>query len=143
MRINDQDVKLKVDTGTCCNVMPFDLFKQVRHLEKIDDSRLVQLVSYSSDSIATLGETGFKCCFAGKTHDLKFHVIEKAAKPLIGLQDSLGLQLIQIKEIQEIRSTLTKEVILDEYKDLFDGELGELPVQYKMKLNPDEVRPVV
>ena len=39
-------------------------------------------------------------------------------------------------------SPLTKERILDEYRDLFDGELGELPMQYKMKLDPD-VRPVV
>ena len=29
IQINDDDVKLKVDTGACCNVMSFDLFKQV------------------------------------------------------------------------------------------------------------------
>ena len=116
----------------------------------------VQLVSYSGDYIQTLGETVFKGSFAGKTHNLKFHIIDKAAKPLLGLQDSLGLQLIEIKEVEEVKSiqvapslmttkpssTLTKESILDEYRDLFDGELGELPMQYKMKLDPD-VRPVV
>ena len=66
------------------------------------------------------------------------------------------MQLIEIKEVEEVKSvqvasslmtakpssTLTKESILDEYRDLFDGELGELPMQYKMKLDPD-VRPVV
>ena len=151
IQINDHDVKLKVDTGARCNVMPFDLFKQVRRAE---NSRLAQLVSYSRDSIQTLGETMFKCCSAGKTYNLKFHVIEKAAKPLIGLQDSLNLRLIQVKDIQEIKivdpssktirpcPTLTKAVIPDEYKDLFDGELGELPIRYKMKLN-SEVKPVV
>jgi hypothetical protein len=149
VRINDHNEKLKVDTSARCNVMPFDLFKQVRGSEKIDTSRPVQLVSYSGDYIQTLGETVFKCCFAGKTRNFKFQIIEKEAKPLIGLQDSLGLQLVQINEIQEIKSvaikpvsTLTKEDILHDYKDLFDGELGELPVQYNMKLNPD-ARPVV
>ena len=39
-------------------------------------------------------------------------------------------------------STLTKKSILDEYRDLFDVELGESSIQYKMKLDPD-VRPVV
>lgn len=103
IQINDHDVKLKVDTGARCNVMPFNLFKQVRRSEKIDNSRPVQLVSYSGDSIQTLGETVFRCCFAGKTHNLKFHVIEKTAKPLIGLEDSLSLQLIQLKDVHEIK----------------------------------------
>ena len=75
---------------------------------------------------------------------------------MLGLQDSLGLQLIVIKEVEEVKSvqaapsltttipssTLTKASILDEYRDLFNGELGKLPMQYKMKLNPD-IRPVV
>ena len=96
-------MKLKVDTGARCNVMPFNLFKQVRRSEKIDNSRPVQSVSYGGDSIQTLGETVFKCCFAGKTHNLKFHVIEKTAKPLKGLVDSRSLQLIQLKDIHEIK----------------------------------------
>ena len=84
---------------------------------------------------------------------MKFHIIDKAAKPLLGLQDSLGLQLIEIEEVKSVQvapslmttkpsSMLTKESILDECRDLFDGELGELLMQYKMKLDPD-VRPVV
>ena len=134
--------------------MPFELFKQIRRSERIDNSCPVQLVSYSGDSIQTLGETVFMGSFAGTTHNLKLHIIDKAAKPLLGLQDSLGLQLIEIKEVEEVKSvqaapsltttipssTLTKASILDEYRDLFDGELGELLMQYKMKLNPD-VRP--
>ena len=89
--------------------------------------------------------------FAGRTHNLKFHIIDKAAKPLLELQDSLAMQLIEIKEVEEVKSvqaapsltttipssTLTKASILDEYRDLFDGELEELPMQYKTKLNPD------
>ena len=149
-------MKLKVDTGARCSVMPFELFKQIRRSERIDNSCPVKLMTYSGDSIQTLGETVFMGSFAGRTHNLKFHIIDKAAKPLLGLQDSLGLQLIEIKEVEEVKSvqaapsltttipspTLTKASILDEYRDLFDGELGELPMPYKMKLNPD-VRPVV
>jgi hypothetical protein len=59
--IQFHDLKLKVDTGARCNVMPFNLFKQVRRSEKIDNSRPAQLVSYSGNSIQTLGETAFKC----------------------------------------------------------------------------------
>ena len=156
IKINDHNVKLKVDTGARCNVMPFELLKQIRRSERIDNSCPVKLVSNSGDSIQTLGETVFMGSFAGRTHNLKFHIIEKAAKPLLGLQDSLGLQLMEIKEVEEVKSvqaapsltttkpssTITKANILDEYRDLFDGELGELPMQYKMKLSPD-VRPVV
>ena len=125
IKINDH-VKLKVDTGACCNVMPLELFKQIRRSERIDNSCPVQLVNYSGDYIQTLGETVFKGSFAGKTHNLKLHIIDKAAKPLLGLQDGLDLQLIEIKEVEEVElvqvspslmttkpsSTLTKKVFL-------------------------------
>lgn len=130
-------MKLKVDTGARCSVVPLELFKQIRRLERIGNSCPVQLVSYSGDYI---GETMFEGSFAQNIHHLKFHITDKAAKPLLGLQDSLGLQLIEIKEVEEVKSvqvvpslmttkpssTLTKESILDEYRDLFDVGLGEL-----------------
>ena len=97
IQINDHNVKLKVGTGARCNVMPLKLFKQIRCSERIDNSCPVKLVSYSGDYIQTLGEMVFKGSLVGKTHNLKSHVIDKAAKPLLGLQDSLGLQLIEIK----------------------------------------------
>ena len=50
-------MKLKVDTGAHCNLMPFELFKQIRRSERIDNSCPVQLVSYSGDYIQTLGES--------------------------------------------------------------------------------------
>ena len=80
-------MKLKVNTGARGNVMPLELFEKIRRSEQIDNSCPVQLVSYSGDHIQTLGETVFKGTFAGKTHNLKSHIIDKAAKPLLGLQD--------------------------------------------------------
>ena len=38
IKINNHHVKLKVDTGARCNVMPLELFKQIRRSERIDNS---------------------------------------------------------------------------------------------------------
>ena len=57
VQINGKDVKLKVDTGARCNVMPFNIFKQVRATEMSNNSCPAQLVSHSGDAIQTLGET--------------------------------------------------------------------------------------
>lgn len=79
------------------------------------------------------------------------------------MQDSLGQRLVKVKAIKEINkdpstphlkqdpslktidkpyTKLAKVDVLNEYMDLFDCDLGELPIKYKMKINP-EIKPVL
>ena len=76
--------------------------------------------------------------------NLEFHVVDKPVTPLLGLTDSLSLNLIQLhSEVQDVDTVHAfRTGILDEYKDLFEGDLGNLPVVYKMRFNPN-VTPVV
>lgn len=81
-----------------------------------------------------------------KSHPLQFHVVDKNVKSLLGLPDCLKMNIISLKdEVHEISfhkdMSLSKE-IFTEYADLFDEELGNLPVTYSVKINP-EVTPVV
>ena len=69
--------------------------------------------------------------------NLEFHVIDKPVTPLLGLMDSLSLNLIQLhSEVHEVDTTdAFRAAILDKYKDLFQGDLGNIPVVYKMRLD--------
>ena len=73
------------------------------------------------------------------SHNLEFLVIDKPVTPLVGLTDSLSLNLIQLNsEVHEFDTCATDAfhaAILDKYKDLFQGNLGNIPIVYKMRLD--------
>ena len=130
--------------------MPFEMLKQDRPTEVINRYSPVKLVSYSGN---TMGETLLDCHISGSVHKLKFHIIDKPAKPLIGLHDSLRLGLITLCNIHAHDSTTpplqrppttnaTEQFVLRHFKDLFDNQLGKLPVEYRIKVD-QEVKPVI
>ena len=80
--------------------------------------------------------------------------MNSSVKPVIGLSDSMKLGMITPDEICSIHTELrrknitctrnfgqTHENIMERYSDLFSGKLGQLPVTYKMKVDPN-VQPV-
>ena len=71
------------------------------------------------------------------SRNLEFHVIDKPVTPLLGLTDSLSLNLIQLhSKVHEVDTTdAFHAAILNEYKGLFQGNLGNIPVVYKMRLD--------
>ena len=56
---------------------------------------------------------------------------------LLGLKDSLKMKLMKLnKKIHEVKtSSIFQYQVLSKNKDLFDDNLGELPVVYTMKVN--------
>ena len=138
MEINGKQVELKIDTGANCNVITLDLFKSLSGGEEIDESKAVQLIAYGGDT-STLGTVNFECNLKSRRRNLELHVVDRQATPLLGLPDSSSLNLIQLhSEVHEVDTVdAFRAALLDEYKDLFEGDLGNLPVIYKMSLNPD------
>ncbi|XP_029208498.1 uncharacterized protein LOC114972131 isoform X3 [Acropora millepora] len=61
-----------------------------------------------------------------------------------GLKASLGMDLVQLQsEVHEIYTVdAFQAATFNEYKDLFEGHLGNLPAVYKMRLDPNS-NPVV
>ena len=139
MEINGKQVELKIDTGAKCNVITLDLFKSLSGGEEIDESKAVQLIAYGGDTLSTLGTANFECNLKSRRQNLEFHVVDRQITPLLGLADSLSLNLIQVhSEVHEVDTVdAFRAALLDEYKDLFEGDLGNLPVIYKMRLDPD------
>lgn len=97
--------------------------------------------SYGGDTLATQGTVILNCRLNSLCRDLEFHVVDRHVTLLLGLMESLSRNLIQLhSEVHEVDTVdAFRAAILDEYKDLFDCDLGNLPVVYKMKLDPDAI----
>ena len=144
MEINGKQVELKIDTGAKCNVITLDLFNWISRGEEINKSGSVQLVAYGRDTFTTLGTANFDCHLGSTDRIPELNVVDKPVSPPLGLVDSLSLNLIQLhSEIHEVDTAdAFRTTMLNEYKDLFQGNLGNLPVVYKMRLDPNAI-PVV
>ena len=107
-------------------------------VRKSIDPRAVQLIAYGGDTLTTLGIASLDCNLKSTCRNLEFHVVDRPVTPLLGLADALSLNLIQLhSEVHEVDTAdAFRATVLDEYKDLFEGNLGNLPV-YKMRLDPN------
>ena len=144
MEINGQPVEIKIDTGAKCNMITLDIFKRISQNENIDKTKAVQLVAYGRDTLTTMGSVMLEVHLPSMSRNLEFQVINKPVTPLLGLMDYLSLNLIQLhSEVHEVDTTdAFGAEILYEYKDLFQGDLGNIPVVYKMRLDAN-VTPVI
>ena len=85
----------------------------------------------------------------GKTHPVKFQIIEHPATPVIDLQTCHDLKLVKrvssvdTQREENLSSDTNQDVneILKKYEDVFDG-IGCLEGTYRIKIDPT-VRPVV
>ena len=118
--------------------------------------RLIKLVSYSGNTIDTIGQTYLHCKYNDEIHELLLQVIDQSFEPLIGLQSSLDLNVVTINNVDsalqssslktykshDTYTVISKAYIGQYYKDIFGTDLGKLPVEYRMKLEP-EVKPLI
>lgn len=54
------------------------------------------LTSYSGDNIRVVRKITLPCSYANKTIIAQFYIVENSATPLLGLQSSIDLELIQL-----------------------------------------------
>lgn len=144
LNVNNQMIKLKVDTGAKCNVMTKETLRSIAFSQKqpvrIDSSKRVKLVAYGGDSFYTIGCAQLECSHKGESYKLDFHIVNKKVKSILGLEDSMRLKLLYLSpEVDELSGAMSE---FEEYKTLFDDGLGKLPVTYKMTVDP-KITPVI
>jgi hypothetical protein len=143
--VNKRSIKLKVDTGAKCNVLPLDIFRQVKK-ETINKLASVHLVAYGGDRFSTLGITVLRCQIGRRSELITFQVIDRQATPILGLNDVIHLGLIHLdKAVYEVKTEEKDnfhQQTVKAYADLFDDELGTLPINYRMRIDTS-VCPVV
>ena len=133
LEINGQAVKVKLDTGAKCNVIPKSIFNQIRSNDTLQKSN-TKIVSYGGHKMDVCSE------YKEKMYVLRFYVIDSDECPILGLKACQELNLIQ--RVNEMKLTTT-ESIMQEYADVFDNKtLGCLPVQHTINLKED-AKPVI
>ena len=142
LMINESKIEVKIDTGAKCNVMSIDTLNKVKKSEEIDETKTINLSAFGGSVIRTKGTVNLQCATAkNKQRELTFHIVDRRVKTLLGLKDTVKLNLVQFeKEVHEVQSK--EHELFDEYSDVFGDEMGKVPIMYRIKLNPN-VTPVV
>ncbi len=123
-------LKLKVDTGAKCNVISAQQLHLIVPAAHINTNEKVNLIAYGGQTINTEGTTILDC----EQGQLKFHVVDRSVRPLLGLQDTIAMGLIQLGP--HVHAVANQEPEVQEFSDLFDTTaLGKLPVVYHMRLD--------
>jgi len=134
-------VRFKIDSGAKVNVLPKHIFNQLNIQIPLEAADSI-LSQYTGSQLHVLGMCTLPCTYQNIRQHLKFYVVNTpghATPPLLGLRSSLDLKLIKI--VSAISSELTKESMMSQYCDVFQG-LGSLPGECELRLEADAT-PVV
>lgn len=140
LQVNGHVVNIKVDSGAKCSVMPLTLLQKIQCDQYLNTQNRPTLQAYGGSSIKTSGVATLECISAGKSYDIEFKVVTASTVPILGCADSLRMDLISLNE--NVVHVVDTPPELEKYADLFDNNIGCLPVKYKMKLDPS-VLPVI
>ena len=146
-------LKMKVDCGADTCVITKDDLHRLPFPCDIHKSDTT-LHKYGGETLHTYGYIHLTLTFRGKNVSTIFHVVDEPGHPsIIGCRQSQALGIITVnvhsvsKQIatpskRSDSSPLTKEYVLQEYKDCFD-KIGRFPGEkYKIQLI-DEAQPVI
>ena len=126
---------VKIDTGAKINCISKNNLKRVNKDAKINSAVKINLIAYGGQQIETVGTTTLRT----NKGDIMFPVVDRDVKTILGLTDTMKLNLIQLDA--DVHSIVNP--VIDDYSDLFDNTvLGKLPMDYHMRLDPT-VPPVV
>lgn len=100
----------KLDTGAQCNVLPRHLLNKMK--ASLKPSRTKNLISYTEDKMAVLGEAELLCKIKNEENNIIFKVVEEKVTPILGLDTCERLELIaRVKTLKENECN----------KDIFEG----------------------
>lgn len=144
LHINKTPIEVKVDTGAKCNVMSQTTFKRIAtNIQPVEQENTPNLVAYGGSKIETKGLVTLQCNLKGQRHSLPFFLVDQDVQPLLGFRACLDLGIVTMSpHVHLVSMEKSTEQVLEEYKDLFTDELGELPITYSMTIDPS-VQPVV
>ena len=142
------ELQSQLDTGVTCNVMSLrDLAVITQTGDPPLKSSKVKLRLFDGSLMKPHGVATLKIHRNGSTTQLNFQIVDTKNKPLLSADtcERMGLLKVTINETSEVntvvteqdklRVPLTREAILKEYKELFEG-LGHIGFSSSFVVNP-------
>lgn len=141
LEIEGKIVKLKLDTGAKCNVLPKTVYNSLKLHNKITPTN-TKLIAYSGDTIEVLGEVFVHAVYKSKSYRLGFYVVDRPTQAILGLKDCELLNLIQ--RVEELENNCkTENDFLKKYSDVFtSSEIGCLPGLHHIEIYKN-AKPVI
>ncbi|XP_021340552.1 uncharacterized protein K02A2.6-like [Mizuhopecten yessoensis] len=144
LKVNNQKIQFKLDTGAEANVMPLACFEKLNRKPKLIRTNIV-LSAYGGHKVKPTGKAILRC----RNTDIEFYIADVKSPPILGLQTCKELQLVErtdsksdIHTVQkEQGGTLNKSKLVEDNQDVFTG-LGKFKGQYHIELDPS-VQPVI
>ena len=147
MEIQGKPVRMQIDSGASCNVLPKKYLPGVAEIQKSSKS----LTAYNKQQISALGtaRVSMRNPRTRKKYNAEFGVVDGNYMPLIGARaaQQMGLLVVQHNNIQlvsnseALTTSLTKEQVLTDFEDIFKG-LGRMEGKLHLEVD-DSVSPVV
>ena len=144
MLIESKSVKMQIDSGATCNIVPQKL---VPTTTSIVENRK-ELVSYCKNKLKAIGvaNISFRNAKNNKKYRAEFVIVDGDYTPIIGASAAQKMDLIVVQRhnILEVTSKTTpssREEVLAEYHDVFEN-LGKMEGKLNLEKDPS-AQPVV
>lgn len=102
LTLNGKPIDVKIDTGAKCIVMSFTTLKTIPEVE-VQRSSTAVLRGFSGHTIRSLGVSTMTCG-AQTQQMIEFHIVECDTDTLLGIEDCLKLNLINLGKDVSISS---------------------------------------
>ena len=152
MKIGGKEVKMLIDSGASCNVLPSKYLPKGTVVEKSSHT----LKMYSKSTMSATGKAKIALVNPKnmESYLIDFTIVDGNFAPLLGLETAQKMKLlvVQTQNILSIRDgtlscdaekpTFTRDAVMSEYSDVFGEELGLMEGKVHLETDPN-VAPTV
>ena len=152
MKIGGKDVKMLIDSGASCNVLPIKYLPKGTVVEKSSHT----LKMYSKSTMSAVGTAKISLVNPKnmESYLIDFTIVDGNFAPLLGLETAQKMKLlvVQTQNILSIREDtlscdaqkpkFTRDSVMSEYSDVFGEELGRMEGKVHLETDPN-VAPTV
>ncbi len=142
--VNGRQVSFKIDTGASCNVLPWNVYRQVCK-NPLQPGPTVR--NYSGQLLRVMGKQLLPVTLKGKQYELMFVVIEETEIPILGLPSCQELCVVERLDEAKVDKPDQEPCVshlpqsFKHYMDVFQG-IGKLPKCHSIRIK-QEYTPVV
>ena len=152
MKIGQKEVKMLIDSGASCNVLPSKYLPKGTVVEKLSQT----LKMYSKSTMSVIGKAKIALVNPKnmESYLIDFTIVDGNFAPLLGLETAQKMKLlvVQTQNILSIREdalscdaekpAFTRDAVMSAYSDVFGEELDHMEGKVNLETDPN-VAPTV
>ena len=124
VNINDQSVKMEIDTGSAVSIMSESLFSSVFKTANLQETE-TKLCTYSGEQLPVKGKFTCEVCYKGQTFTLPLIVLAGEGPTLLGRDwmQQISLDWPTIFQVNAVKDDPVQQ-LLHPFESIFKEELG-------------------